>query len=63
MRGMLEDNFKQQKTEMKVAHTDHNLSHAQEFRENRECEKQRKLAEERAEIDRLHARGVKRPYN
>lgn len=69
MRGMLEDEFKQKKTDIKVSETDYNLDlvkfckrKAREKRDREEKERQDKLAHEQNEIRILHQRGVKRPY-
>jgi hypothetical protein len=62
MRGMLEDEFAQKKTDIKVSQKDYNLDLAKEKRDREEQERREKLAFEQNEVRVLQERGVRRPY-
>lgn len=68
MRGMLEDEFAQKKTDMTVAQKDLNqdlvavFNQAREKRDREERERLEKLEHERQEVRILQERGVKKPY-
>lgn len=68
MRGMLEDEFAQKKTDMTVAQKDLNqdlvavFNQAREKRDREERERLEKLEHERQEVRILLERGVKKPY-
>lgn len=59
---MLEDEFSQKKTDIKVSQKDSNLDLAREKKDREEAERLAKLAREREEIRILNQRGVKQPY-
>ena len=62
MRGMLEDNFQNTKTNILNSVTEQNKRLDLELKQRQEAEKQAKLQYQREEVDYLKQRGVKQNF-